>query len=105
MTKKSTLQTIKTGNESLEKREWVYIMDPSDYEVAPCSCGNQKTQWSEYKDHIWCDKCQKDFIPEHFGLFDGPIAINTCKMLGISFDRVDLKTKKVLRFDNNYQPE
>ena len=94
-----------TGKENLEKREWVYVMDPSSYEVAPCSCGNTETKWSEYKDHIWCDKCQKDFIPEHFGLFDGPIAIEVCRLLGISFDRVDLKTDTILRFDNNYQPE
>lgn len=57
------------------------------------------TQWSEYEKHVWCEKCQKDFIPEHNGIFDGPIIIETCFLLGISFDRLNLETSKVERFN------
>lgn len=40
-------------------------------------------------------KCQKDFIPSHGGIFDGPIPAQAAKLLGISFDRIDLETNKV----------
>jgi hypothetical protein len=84
--------------QELVKRKWVYIAAPSVYEIAPCSCGNHETQWSEYEGHLWCDKCQKDFIPEHGGIFDGPIGLMTCEMLGISFDRFNLETQEIEPF-------
>jgi len=40
-------------------------------------------------------KCQKDFIPSHGGIFDGPIPAHAAKLLGISFDKIDLETNKV----------
>jgi len=40
-------------------------------------------------------KCQKDFNPSHGGIFDGPITAQAAKLLGISFDRIDLETNKV----------
>ena len=82
----------------LEKREWCYVQPPQTYEIAPCDCGTVATQWSEYKGHLWCEECQKDFIPSHNGLFDGPIGVELCRMLGISFDRVNLKTGEVEPF-------
>jgi len=78
----------------MEKRTWCYIQPPANHEMAPCSCGNVETQWSEYKDHLWCAKCEKDFIPEHSGIFGQPIPINTARMLGISFDRFNIKTEQ-----------
>lgn len=69
------------------KRTWVYIMAPSAYAIAPCSCGNKDTQWSEYEGHLWCEKCQKDFVPEHNGIFDGPIPTSAAALMGISFAR------------------
>ena len=69
------------------KRTWVYVMQPKAYQIAPCSCGNKDTQWSEFEGHLWCDKCNKDFIPEHNGVFDGLISLNTARILGISFDK------------------
>jgi len=83
----------------LEKRKWVYVQAPNVYGIAPCSCGNTETQWSEYKDHLWCDKCQKDFIPEHGGVFDGPILVHTCGLLGMCFDRINLETNEIEKFE------
>src|SRR5688572_21693877 len=82
----------------LEKRTWCYTQPPDTYEIAPCDCGTTATQWSEFKGHLWCAKCQKDFIPTHNGLFDGPIGVELCRMLGISFDTVDLATRVVTPF-------
>jgi hypothetical protein len=83
----------------LEKRTWVYVQPRSTYEIAPCSCGNTDTQWSEFKHHLWCDKCQKDFMPKHGGLFEGPIAVELCRLLGISFDRFNLETQQIEPFE------
>jgi hypothetical protein len=83
----------------LEKRTWHYLQPPSTYEIAPCSCGNHDTQWSEYKGHLWCAKCEKDFIPDHAGIFDGPIPAALCGWLGISFDTFNMETGKVEPFE------
>lgn len=58
---------------NLKKRVNCYIQPPRVFDIAPCSCGNADTQWSEYEGHLWCAKCEKDFIPEHTGIFSGPI--------------------------------
>lgn len=76
----------------VEKRTWVYCQPPTTYEIAPCKCGNTEVEWSEYKDHLWCSVCKIDFIPEHWGVFDGPIQVNVCAMLGITFTRYNLET-------------
>ena len=83
----------------LEKRKWVYLQQPSVFDMSGCSCGNNNTQWSEYKDHLWCDVCQKDFIPEDNGIFDGPIPVKLAAMMGISFDRFNLETEEIERFE------
>lgn len=85
--------------DDLQKREWAYTQPPSDYGMAPCACGNHDTQWSEYMGHLWCAKCKIDFRPEHGGVFDGPIPVYTSKLLGMSFDRYNLKTGEVEKFD------
>lgn len=92
-------------NDNLEKRKWCYLQKPSVFEVAPCDCGNYDTQWSEFKGHLWCSKCEKDFIPEHNGILDGPIPVNVCKMLGISFDRINLETNIIERFEDGEDDE
>ena len=81
----------------LEKRTWCYVMPPKAYEIAPCNCGNTETQWSEFAKHLWCPVCGKDFIPAHNGIFDGPIPAGTAQMLGVSFDRINLETRKLER--------
>jgi hypothetical protein len=84
---------------NLEKREWCYVQPPSRYDVAPCKCGNHDTQWSEFKGRVWCEKCKIDFIPEHNGIFDSPIPVKVAMLFGISFDRIDLKTNEIIKFE------
>ena len=86
-------------SQPLVKRTWHYIQEPNVFEVAPCACGNAHTQWSEYARHLWCEKCQIDFVPSHAGIFDGPIPVNVAAMLGVRFDRMNLLTGNVERFD------
>lgn len=89
----------------LKLRGWVYVMKPSDYGVSGCpKCGNSDCQWSEFEKHLWCASCETDFIPESGGLFDGPIGIDVCGLMGITFDAFDLKTKMVIPFDSESWP-
>jgi hypothetical protein len=83
----------------LKKREWHYLAQPAVFEMAPCACGNHETQWSEFAEHLWCAKCEIDFRPVHAGVFDGPIPSKVAAMLGVRFDRFNLVTNKVERFD------
>lgn len=69
--------------------------------MAPCSCGNHETQWSEFVKHLWCAKCEKDFIPAHGGVFDGPIPVKLSEMLGIVFHRFNMATGKAERYDTD----
>jgi len=82
----------------LKKRTWVYVMRPKDYEIALHGCGHLDPDWSEYKGHLWCPICKVDFIPSHGGLLDGPIGVEVCRMIGIVFDRYNLRTKKIVPF-------
>lgn len=88
---------------TLIKRTWFYLQKPSVFEISGCSCGNQETQWSEYQKHLWCDKCEKDFIPEHGGVFDGPIPMGAARMLGLTFSIFNMETNKVEILDSNHQ--
>ena len=84
---------------ALTLRTHCYCQPPASFEMAPCSCGNHDTQWSEFEKHLWCSVCEKDFIPKHAGVFDGPIMLELAGVLGISFDRFNLVTKEVERFN------
>jgi hypothetical protein len=86
------------SGEVKEQRTWVYVQQPREYEIALHTCGDKTPEWSEFKDHLWCGKCQVDFVPEHWGIFEGPVPVNACKMLGISFDRFNLETGVVEPF-------
>jgi len=76
----------------MKKRKWVYIMKPTAYEISCDLCGGSNIEWSEFEHMIWCYDCEKD-TPGNEGIFDGPIPVEVCKMLGISFDKINLKTK------------
>lgn len=82
----------------LEKRTWVYVQRPVKYGIAPHKCGHKNPEWSEYKEHLWCPVCETDFIPEHWGVFDGPVGVHMCALLGICFDRFNLETQQVESF-------
>ncbi len=92
--------TTVTDQPELEKRTWVYMQRPAQYSMPGCECGNQDTDWSEFKKHLWCAVCQKDFIPSHAGIFDGPIMINMAECMGICFDRFNLDTQQIEKFSN-----
>lgn len=85
----------------LEKRTWVYVLKPSEYGISGCPCGDKEPQWSEFKKHLWCYNCGKDFIPESNGVFDGPILIGVCEAMGMTFDRFNLETQQIEKFDPN----
>lgn len=79
------------------KRDWCYAQLPAAYAVAPCECGNADIQWSEWKGHCWCAKCEIDFIPTHNGVFDGPIPLGAAHLFGVRFDRINLLTNLLER--------
>lgn len=79
----------------MEMRTHVYVQRPGSYEIVGCECGNTDPDWSEFRDHLWCQKCEKDFIPAHYGIFDGPVCVTLCALLGISFDRINLATQEL----------
>jgi hypothetical protein len=81
----------------LIKRTHVYVCRPAVYEISGCKCGNNDPDWSEFEGHLWCATCQIDFIPEHNGIFDGPIPVNAMRLLGAPVDRICLVTGEVER--------
>ena len=91
----------KTATLELVRRKWVYVLQPSRYEISGCDCGNNDCQWSEWSKHLWCAKCQKDFVPKSGGLFDGPIGVEVCKLLGIVFHRYEIATGRVVKFEDD----
>lgn len=80
----------------MKKRKWVYIQKPFRYGISCDKCGGHMITWSEWESMIWCYQCRID-TPGTGGIFDGPIPFEVSKMFGISFDRIDLKTRKLLR--------
>jgi hypothetical protein len=66
-----------------------YCQKPTVYEISCDICGGQNITWSEFEHLIWCYDCQKD-TPGDGGIFDGPIPVNLCKMMGISFDKIEI---------------
>ncbi len=84
---------------SMHRRKWVYVLPPRAFEVAPCACGNVHGEWSEYENHVWCDRCQKDFIPDHYGILQGPIPMHLATLMGVSFDRINLETDTLEKFN------
>jgi len=80
----------------LLKRTWVYAMQPTAYEIFCDKCGGHTITWSEYRGMIWCYECKID-TPGTGGIFDGPIPLEVCNLLRITFDRIDLKTRRLKR--------
>jgi len=75
-----------------ERRTWCYVQRPRDYEIAGCDCGNTDPDWSEFVGYLWCPICQKDYIPRHGGIFDGPIPVNACRLMGIDLSMYNIET-------------
>lgn len=78
------------------RRDSCYVQPPMKFDIAACECGNVDVQWSEFKNHLWCESCHKDFIPTHWGILDGPIPYGASKLFGISFIRYNLTNGKLM---------
>lgn len=85
----------------MHKRTFVYSQPPVSYAIAGCpQCNDDiSTMWSEFEDHLWCSKCEIDFFPDHFGIFDGPILMMAANFVGIRFDRICIETNVVHKFN------
>ncbi len=88
--------------DGLQKREWCYAGQPISYGIPGCKCGNENCVYSEYKDRLWCEKCQIDFEPEYWGVFDGPLIFEMCQLLGMNFDRIDLVNERYIAYDGKH---
>ncbi len=78
------------------KRKTMWIMHPTEYEIFCDLCKGSNITWSEYDHLIWCYDCQKDTRGTEGSVFDGPIPVGVCAVLGLSFDKISLKTGKRL---------
>lgn len=94
-----TPSAVAPAPSDLPRRSWHYLARPASFEMASCPCGNHDTQWSEFAKHLWCAKCEQDFLPAHNGVFDGPIPTRLALMMGMSFDRFNMETGCIERFD------
>lgn len=83
--------------QNLIKRTHVYVLCPSQYEISGHNCGNEDPDWSEYQGHLWCQKCQVDFLPTWGGVFDGPVLIHTAHLIGLCFATIDLATGELTK--------
>lgn len=86
----------------MTKRKWHYILPPSVYDCTCKKCKGSNLEWSEYEHHVWCYDCEEDIdIKDSYnaGLFYGPIAMKTARIIGVSFDRYILKTNTIERFN------
>ena len=81
------------------QRTWCYVLAPGAFDVAPHSCGRHDAQWSEFQGNLWCARCKVDFVPEHNGIFDGPIPMASAALMGVVFDRFDIASETRDRFD------
>ena len=81
---------------ALKRRDWIYTQHPTVYNISCNYCGGTDIDWSEFEGRIWCHDCHCD-VPGSCGVFDGPIPVEICEMLGVRFDRLDLRTGKLLR--------
>jgi len=85
-----------------QKREFVYCQHPREtYEVAGCRhCGGDNVTYSEWAHLMWCYDCKKEYRPEHWGIFDGPMPMYLSHMLGVTFDRIEIATGRLIKEDD-----
>lgn len=82
-------QTVKP-----EKRKYIFVGHPVQYEIRCDKCGGINIWWSEFEHMIWCYDCKVD-TKGTGGIFDGPIPFNALKLIGLSLDRINLETGKL----------
>jgi len=82
----------------LPKRKTCLVQYPQEYCIKCDICGGENLHWSEWEYLVWCYDCEVD-TKGTGGIFDGPIPIGTASLLGICFDRVNIETSEVIKFD------
>jgi len=82
----------------MRKREWHYLLPPAAFELRCNICNGSRVWWSEYESMVFCFDCQLDVNCTE-SLFDGPIPLQTCYILGLNFDRYNLKTHQIERLN------
>jgi hypothetical protein len=82
----------------MKLREWHFVQNPTSFEIKCDLCGGTNITWSEFEKKIWCYDCKKDTKGTE-GIFGGPIPVKGCMFMGISFDKINLRTGEYLRFD------
>jgi len=80
----------------MRKRHWCYCQKPSVYSIRCNRCGGSDITWSEFEKKIWCYTCEKD-LRGTAGIFDFFIPLQVAKMLGISFDRIEIPSGKLMK--------
>ena len=84
----------------MNKRTWIYSQHPTVYDISGCTqCHGNDIEWSEFENYIWCKKCLIDYIPDSYGMFDGPIPIRVASMMGVKFNRICLITHQLHIYD------
>lgn len=80
------------------RRTWHYLLGPNEFQTSGCTCcAGHNITWSEFKDRLWCFDCELDFEPEHWGVLDGPIIMEVCALMGITFERVNMELNRLER--------
>ena len=82
----------------MKKRTSHYIQEPPTYCIECDKCDGTNITWSEFDRKIWCYDCKID-TKGTMGIFDGPIPVEACKVMGICFDKWDMVNKKVIKFE------
>ena len=78
----------------MKKRTWMYVMKPYEYEIQCDKCGSSNIEWSEFEHKIWCYDCKIDTDGTE-GVFDGPIAWGVAELIGLSFNRFNIKKNRL----------
>ena len=81
-------------DKSLRKRKYIYANNPARYEIRCDKCNGENIWWSEYESHIWCYDCEIDTSGTE-GIFGGPICFNAMRLVGLTFDRINLETEQL----------
>lgn len=85
-----------------KRRKFLYCMHPNAYEIAGCKrCNGHNVTYSEFVGLMYCYDCKKEYRPDHWGIFDGPIPIGLSALLGISFDRIEIATGRRIKADTD----
>jgi hypothetical protein len=82
----------------LIKRTWYYVQKPQEWGIGCPKCKGINLAWSEYEGCIWCFDCEKD-LKKYVNPLSGPVPINFAAIFGICFDRFNIVSGKVDKYD------